>query len=496
MARKGLIQLDAQLIENFAGAYLSPRYDQPHPVAPFHRETWGLYCDRSLDNIAVAAPRKHGKSSALTDAFLDAAMLWRWRRYTVFFSSSEDLAIEHLGRTIDTFKNNELIIRDFGIKDFIVDTQTDIVVLCSDGYTFRIRALGSGQKIRGLNWLGMRPDMLLGDDLESKENISTKETRAAFRRWWFREAMQLLGERGLARVHGTILHDDSLLWNLTHSPGSWTGRIFRAHTSYSNYSNILWPERFTVSELKKRQAEFVDAKDPGGYSCEYLNAPRDREDAYLKKEWFLPLEDHERDLFRMRAAGVDLAISQADSANHTVFIVGGKRVGGHCDVLSRRKGHMDAADIINTFFEIQALWSPQCFFVERGVIYEAIRPTLEAEMRERNIYLNIVLKTPVKDKAARGRPMQKRMRFGGLSFDKSMEGYDEYESVMLLFTAEAEALEDDDFDATAWLVIGLEEMPEVEPEDAVPDDPEGDEDLPPGLSQASHQDGRSPVTGY
>jgi hypothetical protein len=490
---KGLIQLDAELIENFAGAYLSPRYDQPHPVAPFHREVWRDYCDLSIENCARAAPRKHAKSTCFTDAFLGAALLWRWRKYVILFSSSEDLASEHLGRTIDTLKNNDLIIQDFGIVDFISDTQTDIIVKCRDGYCFRVRALGSGQKIRGLNWLGMRPDMLLGDDLESKENVSTVETRKAFRRWWFREAMQLLGEGGITRVHGTILHDDSLLWNLTHSPETWSGRIYRAHTSYSNYTNILWPERFTESELKKRQAEFNAAKDPGGYSCEYLNSPRDREDAYLRDDWFLALEEHEMQMFRRYYVGVDLAISKADSANNSVFIVGGKRVGGLIDVLSRRKGRMDGGELIDTFFELQMLYNPAAFFVESGQIWLTLESTLKSEMVLRNCYINVVPKIASKDKAARGKPMQKRMKFGGMRFNTDMERYEEYKAVMLLFTAEAEAIEDDDFDATAWLVIGAEGEPDVEPEDAVPDDEE--EFIRQG-DLARNADGRSQVTGY
>lgn len=490
---KGVIPLDAELIENFAGAYLSPRYDQPHPVAPFHREIWRDYCDLSAENVAVAAPRKHGKSSALTDAFLLSALLWRWRRYVVLFSSSEDLASEHLGRSIETLKYNDDVIEDFGIDKLESDTQTDIIVRCKDGYRFRVRALGSGQKIRGLNWLGMRPDMLLADDLESKENVSTVETRKACRRWWFRDAMQLLGEKGIARVHGTILHDDSLLWQLTHSPATWRGRIYRAHASYSNYTQILWPSRFTISELRRRQQEFADAKDPGGYSCEYLNAPRDREDAYLKLEWFLPLEETEIDLFRAYAVGVDLAISQADSANSTVFTVGGKRCDGHIDLVDRRKGHFDAAQIIEEFFAIQARWHPTAFFVERGAIFEAIRPSLEAEMRERDVYLNIVLRTPIKDKAARGRPMQKRMKYGGMSFWKETSWYPEYEAVMLLFTAEAEAIEDDDFDSTAWLVQGLEDLPNPEPEDATP---EAEEEWMAQGNRLRGDSGRSSVTGY
>jgi hypothetical protein len=285
---RGLIQLDAQLIENFAGAYLSPGYDQPHPVAPFHREVWGLYADTSIDNVAIAAPRKHAKSTNFTDAFELAAVLLRWRRYVMFFSATEDLAAEHLARIIDVLKFNDNVIRDFQISDFTIDTKTDIAVRCRDGYAFRIIARGAGQKIRGRNWLGMRPDLLIGDDLESEETVTTLEVRKEFRRWFFRSAKQLLGEGGLTRVHGTILNDDSLLWHLCHSK-SWTGRVYRAHASYTNFNNILWPARFSEAELRKIQQEFVDAKDPAGYSCEYLNAPRDREDVYLKKEWVLPL---------------------------------------------------------------------------------------------------------------------------------------------------------------------------------------------------------------
>jgi hypothetical protein len=473
---------------------LSPRYDQPHPVPDFCREAWGLYSDLSSPNVAIAAPRKHTKSTSLTDAFMMAALLLRWRRYVVFFSATEDLAIEHLGRTIDALKWNDDLRRDFHIRDFDSDTKTDIIVRCADGYQFRVIARGAGQRIRGRNWLSMRPDLLLGDDLESKETVSSKETRADFRRWFFREAKQLLGEGGISRVHGTILADDSLLWQLTHSK-SWVGRIYRAHSSYTNFTRILWPERFSEAELRAIQQEFVDARDPAGYSCEYLNAPRDRENVYLRKEWFKPLEPNERTLFRRNAVGVDFAISQQDTANSSVFMIGGKRVGGHIDVLSRRKGRMDALELINTFFEIQLLYSPDAFVVEDGMIWKTLKPTLEAEMRDRDIYLNIIPKVASKDKAARGRPMQKRMRYGGMSFDQEgIEDYSEYESVMLLFSAEAEALEDDDFDATAWLVVGLEEMPDVSEDDYRS---EAEEDFVRASNAArAETGGRSAVTGY
>ena len=63
------IVLPPQLIELFAGGFLSDMYDDPAPTPPFHRECWALYCsDHPL--VAVAAPRFHAKSTALTHAFI------------------------------------------------------------------------------------------------------------------------------------------------------------------------------------------------------------------------------------------------------------------------------------------------------------------------------------------------------------------------------------------------------------------------------------------
>lgn len=486
---RGMIQLSAEHVGAIASAYLSPRYDQPHPIAPFHMEGWGLYTSLA-PNVAIAAPRKHGKSTAFTDAFMLAALLLRWRRYVVLFSASEALAVDHLARTTDQLLTNSDIIRDFHIVDLPTQSQTDIIVRCRDGWMFRILARGSGQKIRGLNWLNMRPDMLLGDDLESEEEVSTKDTRAKFRRWFFRSAKQLLGEGGLTRVHGTILHPDSLLCHLT-SSSSWLHRVYRAHESFNDFSHILWPERFGEPELRQIRQEFIDAKDMAGYAAELLNNPQDRDDAYLRREWFLSLSG--RSEFRLHAVGVDLAISKQDAANKTSFVVGGKAISGQISVVDRQAGRWDASEIIDTFFRVQEQHSPEAFFVESGVIWLAIEPVLRAEMLRRDRYLNIVPMKPIKDKAARGRAMQSRMRAGGMDFNKEAPWYAEYEAVLLLFTPEAEALDDDDFDATAWLVLGMESLREPEPENAMTEDEtEWLHEVPSG----TYEDGRSEVTGY
>lgn len=486
------MRLTPDLIEGFAAAYLSPRYDQPHPTAEFQRLGWSLYCDPELLNVALAAPRRHGKSSSFTDAFVLAAMLFRFRRYGIIISASEDTAIEHLGGVAEACRSDEAIQQDFGIRGLVIDQRTDIVVECEDGYQFRLLARGSGQKIRGRKWQGMRPDLLVGDDLESDDDVTSREIRRAFRRWFFRVAKQLLGEGGLTRIHGTILHDDSLLWHLTHN-ASWSSRVFKAHRGFSDFSEILWPERFAEAELRAIRQEFIEAGDPQGYSQEYLNDPRDRSDPYLAREWFTPMAPEDYASQKVYAVGVDLAISKSDSANRTAMVVGGRDLANILHIVDVRAGRWDASEIIEKMFEIERQWHPVAFFIEGGAIWQAISPVLRAEMARQDVWLNILPRNPTKDKAARGRAKQKRMRSGGMRFDKRALWYPEYEEEELLFTAEAEALSDDIFDASSWLCIGCEELAEPEAEDELTEEEqawlaEGDRYL--------RESGRSAVTGY
>jgi hypothetical protein len=90
------IKLTAALIEGFAGTFLSPLYDDAKPTPQFHREAWAMYgSDEPF--CAVAAPRGHAKSTALTHDYTLATALFRVEDYMILVSSNEEMAIEHLG---------------------------------------------------------------------------------------------------------------------------------------------------------------------------------------------------------------------------------------------------------------------------------------------------------------------------------------------------------------------------------------------------------------
>ena len=237
------VALTADLIEAFGGTFISPKYDNACPTPPFHRKAWALY-GSDAPNVCVVAPRDHAKSSALSMVYILAEVLFRKSDYVILVGSTEDGAAEQLGNIAEELLENEDLIREFGVKKFLRTATTDVICEMNDGYRFRILARGAEQRIRGRLWKGKRPNLLVCDDMEDDEQVQNADRRRKFRVWFFRAAKQALSKSGRIRVHGTILHDDSLL-NRLRKNRTWSMQFYSAHQSFDDFSNILWPERWT-----------------------------------------------------------------------------------------------------------------------------------------------------------------------------------------------------------------------------------------------------------
>ena len=317
-----MVKLSSELIENFSGSYLSPRYDDARPTPEFHRQAWKLYCS-DYTNCMVIAPRDHAKTTALSVDYILAESLFKSSDYIILVGSTEVKAQEILSNISEELHENELLIKDFKLKEFEVDAKTELIVVMSDGHRFRILARGAEQRIRGALWKGKRPNLIVADDMEDDEQVESKDRRIKFRRWFFRAAKQALSRSGKIRLHGTILHEDSLLSRLRKNK-TWKHLFFKAHESFDDFSNILWPERWNEKSLRLRRQEFVEDQDAAGYSQEFLNDPFDNSIAYLRRDDFLAMMEEDHDIPKLVCIAADFAISTKDKANRTSFTVGGK----------------------------------------------------------------------------------------------------------------------------------------------------------------------------
>lgn len=459
------MKLSADLIEAFAGTFLSPRYDDAKPTPEFHRKAWGLYAS-SKKQAGVVAPRDHAKSTGLTFDYILAEVLFRSSDYVILIGSTEDKAAEQLSNISEELETNEDLRAEFGVRRFESQTKTEVIVVHDDGHRFRILARGAEQKIRGAMWKGKRPNLIVCDDMEDDEQVENKERRSKFRRWFFRAAKQALSKSGKIRVHGTILHEDSLLSRLMKNK-MWTFQFYKAHKSYNDFSELLWPERWTAADLRDRQIEFEEDGDAAGYSQEFLNTPLDNNERYLRKEDFLPMEEQDYEAQKRFYCGVDFAFSKKTTANNSAFTVGGvctRNLVHHVDQYAEK---MDTLELVEKFFEINNRWNPDIFFVPSGKDWLSVKPVMMKEMMQRGQWLIIEEIPDNTDKAVKGRVYQKKHRAGACRYDKKAAWYPGYEAELLTFTGVSEAKADDQFDSTAILHRGIEMGLVIEDEDFV-----------------------------
>lgn len=483
------MNLSAHLIEGFAGLYLSSMYDNRSPTPPFHREVWAMYCSDE-PAVAVAAPRGHAKSTGFTHSFGTAAALFRFEPHILIVSATEELAMGHLGDISAALHDNDDLRAEFGIKSFLVDSKSEIVVECEDGYQFRFIARGAGQKLRGMKWRGRRPGLIICDDLEEDEQVENPDRRRKFRRWVMRALLPLMRKGGKIRWHGTILHEDAMLARLM-KDGEWHSKLYRAHAGFDDFSDILWPQMFDEKALRRVRQKYVNQGDAPGYSQEYLNDPLDLEDKYLQDSWFIPMTDADRRKSKLVCAAADWAITKQQASNRTSLTVGGTCLDNLLHFIDQRVGKWDSLEIVEKVFQVQLDHRPDLFWVESGQIWASLKPIFQKEMLAREIFINFVERAPIKDKASRGRSLQKRMRAGGTRWDTETSWFEGMKEEMLRFTEHADATFDDQFDSAALLSLGFDEMALVADEDF-----EDEDEIEMRRVDPRATGGRSEVTGY
>ncbi|CAB4169951.1 Archaeophage PsiM2, terminase large subunit [uncultured Caudovirales phage] len=483
-------KLNAEVMEGFVNSVLRKNFDKPAPTPQFHKEIWDFVTSNSKQ-VAIAAPRYHAKSTAVTHAYTLASVLFREARYVLIVSDTVTQAVQFLGDIKKELLDNDDLRSLFSVSSFPKDTEDDLIVEMEDGHTFRIQAKGSEQKLRGLKWANLRPDLVIGDDMENDEIVMNKDRRMKFKRWFYGALIPCVSSTGKIRIVGTILHLDSLLENLMPASllGShrgvksliqedlkeyslnklpWRSIKYRAHTD--DFKTLLWPEMKSAEEFRLQKDDYVRQGLADVYSQEMLNIPMDITDTFFKKADFVAMKPEDKKKKLIYYAACDLAVSQSQRADYSAFVIGGMDEDGKLYGVHVVKERMDALEIVDTILMLQKIYKPVLFGLEQGTIQKAIGPYLNEEMLKRGEFISTVLLKPSGDKLTRARSIQARMRSGACKFDKDAEWYQNFEDELLRFPRDKH---DDQVDAWAYLGLMLDRMWEAPTEKEIEEEEYG-----------------------
>ena len=187
--------------------------------------------------------------------------------------------------------------------------------------------------------------------------------------------------------------------------------------------------------------------------------------------------------------GVDLAISEKDKADYSVFVVGGLDEHDVLHVVDVIRDRLDAKGIVDTLFNLYKKYLPEMIAIEASMIEKSIGPFLKQEMYNRNMFFPITTLVPTKDKETRARSIQGRMRMGGVKFDYEADWYAELEQEMMQFPR---SRHDDQVDALAWLGLIVDQMNAAPTARDIAEEEYEQEYAESGL----YEQGRNEQTGY
>jgi predicted phage terminase large subunit-like protein len=245
--------------------------DRPEDAAAFHKEICADM-DRVSNvernaQIVRAAPRGHAKSTYLSKGFPLREICFRKRKYIIAISITPPVAMKNLEWISLQLKHNKKLREDFGpllspkkqenpkdnSESFIAwtpkgDDEQELLTLCE--------ATSTGKSIRGANWNGVRPDLIVCDDLEDlKENCGTEEQREKLKDWFNSVVLPLgdpKGKRTAFVLMGTTVHHDSLLMDLLYRRADFKSKLYK--------SIIKEPERLDLWE--KCREIYQNHEDP------------------------------------------------------------------------------------------------------------------------------------------------------------------------------------------------------------------------------------------
>jgi len=225
----------------------------------FHKEICALMDDVSNvhtnDKVAEAAPRSHAKSTYLSKAFPIREICYRKRKYEIIISETPAVSSANLDWIAMQLKGNAKLRADFGPllspkqQENPKDNSSEFIAWepREDGtkkLLTKVEAASTGQALRGRNWNGVRPDLIICDDLEDiKSNAATPELRKKLKDWFSQTVVPLGDPRGKKTAFiymGTTVHHEALLVDVLYNRSDFKSRVYRAV--------IEWPERMDLWE--------------------------------------------------------------------------------------------------------------------------------------------------------------------------------------------------------------------------------------------------------
>lgn len=251
--------------------------------------------DSGAKKIAIAAPRGIGKTT-LARTVASKGILFRDVHFISYVSNSATVAemqTENIKRELMSNRVIKDLFGDVKISASGLDETFSKMAWVAYGNTL-VLPRGAGQQVRGLIWDKYRPQLIIIDDLEKKDEVLNEDNRAKMKEWFFSDLMNSVNRYAndwRVIYIDTLKHEDSLLQTLVDS-SDWESIVLSICDD--NY-NSLAPGYMSTEEIRAEAKAHDEKGMLDVFSMEFMNMPVSLRDATFKQEYFNRYRETDKD---------------------------------------------------------------------------------------------------------------------------------------------------------------------------------------------------------
>jgi len=336
---------------------------------------------------AVAAPRGTAKSTNITFLRTMHAIAFRLEEFILVISGTEEQSVAFLQDLRNEFSTNDIFCELFDLTL----TRESMTVLEINGKMF-IQARGRGQKIRGRRYKHLRPTLILLDDAEDDESVSTPEQREKVDRWFWRQVFPAIHrQKGKIWVVGTILESHSLLAKLIKNK-SFKSKLFSITTNGKIDGESIWPDMFPKKVIMSMYNAMKRSGREQDFFTEMMNKPLMDENRRFKASYldFYDYKTRHELMSECRVyMTVDLARKAGANNDDTAIVIVAVHPDGGRYVLSIDADKTDAPETVKRVVDAIATYRPHAVGIEEEAFYLGLKGQIDSELRRRRLYVII-----------------------------------------------------------------------------------------------------------
>lgn len=227
-----------------------------------------IHKNRDFSKIALGLPRGFGKTTFIK-FFIVYCVLFTTRKYIIVISANEKLAVNIITDVCSMLSNSNIrkVFGDWSLGS-ITDTQ-DTKMFSFRGRTIVIQAIGKSGAIRGTNKDNERPDVMIFEDIQTREEAESQIVSESIERWMYGTAMKAKSPTGCLYLFVANMYPTkySILRKLKTNP-SWIKFIVGGILTNGK---SLWEELQPLSQLLEEFESDLNSGHPEIFYSEVLN---------------------------------------------------------------------------------------------------------------------------------------------------------------------------------------------------------------------------------